>query len=272
MIRYPGVRGVGHTGRERVIGMQRARRLASTAVVAVLAVAGLSACRADPGVAAYLGGGETITRAEVDKIYEQARKDVDEAREQAPPAAPGASSQATPPVEVPFKQKDVLNALLTNKVLEQSATAKGVQAAAQPTAEQIAQGSGLSPEWEYTKLYVRSLQLREALLPKATPAPLTDADLRPVYDQLLAGGASDPTPYEDFKSQLSEQNKQALGQSIGLRNELSEIVAKANVKVNPRYGDQQLILLAAQAGNANVPLVQVSLAGAAESPSVTDVS
>jgi len=275
MIRYPGVRGVGHTGRERVIGMQRARRLASTAVVAVLAVAGLSACRAEPDVAAYLGDGQKITEAEVNEVYDQARDELTAAREQVQQQAPAdASGQPVPPVELPFKQKDVLNAMLTIDVLEQAAAAKGVQAAAEPTVEQIAQGSSYSPNWEYTKLYARTFQLRAALLPKVTPAPLTDADLRPVYDRLVSGGASDPTPYEQFKTQLSDQNKQALQQSIGLRNELAEIVEADNVKLNPRYGDQQLVLLSAQAGNADVPLVQVSFAGAdsSQAPFVTDVS
>ena len=37
MIRFPGVGAVGHGGRERVMPMQRVRRLASVAVVATLA-------------------------------------------------------------------------------------------------------------------------------------------------------------------------------------------------------------------------------------------
>ncbi|MFI7546386.1 hypothetical protein [Actinoplanes sp. NPDC049599] len=255
--------------------MQRARRLASTTVVAVLAVAGLSACQAEPDVAAYLGGDQKITEEQVQRVYDQARDELTAAREQVQQQdTTGASAAALPPVEMPFKQKDVLNALLTIDVLEQAAAAKGVQAAAEPTVEQIAQGSSYSPNWEYTKLYARTFQLRAALLPKVTPAPLTDADLRPVYDRLRAGGAGDATPYEQFKTQLSDQNKQALQQTIGLRNELAEIVEDDHVKLNPRYGDQQLVLLSAQAGNADVPLVEVSFAGAGSSkaPFVTDVS
>ena len=275
MIRFPGVGGVGHNGRERVIGMQRARRLASTTVVAVLAVSGLSACRQEPDVAAYLGDGRTITEARVEGIYDEARDELTRSRAQVQAqATTGASAEPVAPVQVPFKQRDVLNALLTVQVLEQAAATKGVQAAAEPTVEQIAQGSSYSPTWEYTKLYARTFQLRAALLPKVTPAPLTDADLRPVYTKLLAGGAGDATPYEQFKSQLSDTNKQALQQSIGLRNELAEIVSDDDVKLNPRYGDQQLVLLSAQAGNADVPLVEVSFAGAGASaePFVTDVS
>lgn len=275
MIGYQGVGGVRHTDRERVIPMQRARRLASTAVVAVLAVAGLSACRAEPGVAAYLADGETITDKQVTRIYEQAQDQLSASRKQIQQqGATDPSAAAVPPVEMPFKQKDVLNALLTVKVLEQAAAAKGVQAATEPSIDQIAQGTNYSPDWEYTKLYTQTFQLRAALLPKVTPAPLTDEDLRPVYDRLLAGGAGDSTPYEQFKSQLSAENKQALEQSLGLRNELAKIVADGDLKLNPRYGDQQLVLLSATAGNAQVPLVQVSFDGSdrADAPFVTDVS
>lgn len=275
MIRLPGVGGRDHDGRERVSSMQRARRLASTAVVAVLAVSGLSACRAEPGVAAYLGDGKTITEARIEGIYDEARDELTKSREQVQQqASTGASAPAVPPVEVPFKQKDVLNALLTVQLLEQAAATHGVQAASEPTVEQVAQGSSFAPTWEYTKLYARTFQLRAALLPKVTPAPLTDADLRPVYDRLRAGSSSDTTPYDQFKGQLSEENKQALQQSIGLRNELSKIVADDDVKLNPRYGDQQLVLLSTQAGDTQIPLVEVPFAGAgaSEAPFVTDVS
>lgn len=253
--------------------MQRARRLASTAVVAVLAVSGLSACRAEPGVAAYLGGGRTITEAQVERIYDQARDALTKSREQVQQqAATGASTAAVPPVEVPFKQKDVLNALLTADVLEQVAAAKSVQPAAEPTTERVAQASNLSPEWEYTKVYARTFQLRAALLPKVAPATLTDADLRPVYDRLIAGSPGEATPYEQFKGQLSAENKNALQQSLGLRDELTKIIKDEDVKLNPRFGDQQIVLLSAQAGEKEVPLVEASLAGASQAPFVTDVS
>jgi hypothetical protein len=256
--------------------MQRARRLASTAIVAALAVSGLAACRAEPDVAAYVGGGATITETEIQNVYDQARDELTDARAQAQQQGEkaGASAAAAPAVQVPFKQQDVLNALLTIKILEKAAAAHSVQAAAEPSVEQIAQGSKFSANWEYTKLYAKTFQLRAALLPVVAPAQLSDAQLRPVYDRLVAGGASDPTPYDQFKTQLSDANKQALQQSIGLRDEVLKIVADEDVKLNPRYGGQQLVLLSAQAGEKDVPLVEVSLAGAdaSEAPFVTDVS
>jgi hypothetical protein len=258
--------------------MQRARRLASTAVVALLAVGGLSACRSEPDVAAYLGDGKTITEAHVEGVYNEARRELTRSREQVQRQdTTGASAASVPPVQVPFKQSDVLNALLSIDVLEQAAAAKGVQAAAEPTVEQIAQSAGYSPNWLYTKLYARTLQLRSAVQPKVTPAPLTDADLRPVYERLVAGGAAGEAPsYEQFKGQLSDQNKQALQQSLGMRNELAKIIQDDNIKTNPRYGDQQMVLLSTQVGDAQVPLVEVSFTGtgtgASPAPFVTDVS
>ena len=227
-------------------------------------------------MAAYLGDGEKITEAQINEVYDQAEDELTTSREQVQQqqAATGASAAAIPPVQLPFKRQDVLNALLTIDVLEQAAAAAGVQPAADPTVEQIAQASSYSPTWEYTKLYTRTFQLRAALLPKVTPAELTDAELRPVYEQLRAGGAGGDTPYDEFKSQLSDQNKQALQQSIGLRDQLAKIVADDDLTLNPRYGDQQLVLLSATAGETQVPLVELSFAGAdaSEAPFVTDVS
>jgi hypothetical protein len=256
--------------------MQRARRLASTAIVAALAVSGLAACRSEPDVAAYVGGGATITEAEIDNVYDQARDKLTAAREQAQRQneQAGASTEPAPPVQVPFKQQDILNTLLTVKILEKAAAAHNVQAASEPTVAQVAQSSRYSPDWSYTELYTRTFQLRAALLPVVTPAQLTDAELRPVYDRLVQSGAGDATPYEQFKSQLSDTNKQALQQSLGLRDEVLKIVADEDIRLNPRYGNQQLVLLSAQAGDKDVPLVEASFAGAdgSKAPFVTDVS
>ena len=48
--------------------MQRVRRLASVAVVATLAVTGLSACRSAPDVAVYFGSTAQISVAEVERL------------------------------------------------------------------------------------------------------------------------------------------------------------------------------------------------------------
>ena len=114
MIRLPGVGGVGRGGRERVIGMQRARRLASVAVVASLAVAGLSACRSEPSVAAYAGGAK-ITEERVQDVWDDAR----EAFAAAP--APAADAAQAAPATLSVTRADVVRILLSVKVLAEVA-------------------------------------------------------------------------------------------------------------------------------------------------------
>ncbi|MEU4215575.1 hypothetical protein [Actinoplanes sp. NPDC026623] len=245
--------------------MQRARRLASTAVVAALVVGGLSACQAEPEVAAYVGSLGTIATAEVARIYDQAEDKLTESRDalllkqqQQQPA--GASAEPLPPVQMPFKQQDVLNTLLTLDILEQVAATHHVQPAAKPTVADITEATGFSPEWEYTGLYTRTYQLRAALSEAVPPGELTDAELRSVYDKLHAAAPSDLPPFEQFKSQLSEADQKTLEQSLGLRDEVAKVVEAEDVKPNPRYGTQELDLLSARPNNTLVPLVTAPLA------------
>jgi hypothetical protein len=252
--------------------MLRARRVVSTAVVAILAAAGLSACQQSPDVAAYVGD-ETITQDRVQKIYDQVKDELTAAREQAQQQSP--ASPAASPLSMPIKQQDVLNTLLSLDVLRKSAQAHGVQAAAEPTVDQVAQSRNFSPSWEFTKLYTETYQLRAALQTKVPPATLTEADLRDVYKRLIAGGAADPsTKFEDFVNGLGDQNKTLLQTYVALRNELQTITTDEKVKLNPRYGDQQVTLLSAQSAEGkDVPLVVFTFAGdAGEDPYVTDVS
>ena len=256
--------------------MQRARRLASTAVVAVLAVAGLSACQQSPDVAAYVGGG-TITEERVQDIYGQVRDQLTAAREQAQQqgGADGASAEPLPPLVMPIKQQDVLNALLSVDVLREAAKARGVQPADSPTVEQVAQARNYSPEWEYTKLYTETYRLRTALQSAVTPATLTEGDLRDVHQRLVKGGAADPsTTFEAFQSTLSPENKSLLQTYVAMRTELQGIVEDEKVKLNPRYGNQQITLLSAQGANGqDVPLISLAFAGnEAGDAYVTDVS
>ena len=80
--------------------------------------------------------------------------------------------------------------------------------------------------------------------------------------------------FDDFKRTLSEQNKALLQNYVAMRTELEKIVKDDKVKLNPRYGAQQVALLSAQSADGNdVPLVVLTLGGDdAENPYVTDVS
>ncbi len=256
--------------------MPRARRLVSTAVAAALAAAGLAGCQQSPEVAAYVGGG-TITEDRVEKIYDQVRDELTTAQEQARAAgeANGASAEPISPVTVPIKRQEVLNTLLSLDVLRRAAQAHGVQAAAEPTVDQVAQARSYSPQWEYTQLYAETYRLRAALQPVVSPATLTDDDLRDVYQRLTTGGAADPSAtFDQFKSTLSDENKKLLETYVSLRNELQQIASDEKVKLNPRYGNQQVTLLSASTqSGGEVPLVVATFTGASdEDPYVTDVS
>lgn len=256
--------------------MQRARRLASTAVVAVLAVAGLSACQQSPDVAAYVGG-KTITEERVEDVYDQVRTQLTAAREQAQQqaGADGGAAEPLPELTMPIKQQDVLNALLSVDVLRRSAQAHGLKAADSPTIEQVAQARNYSPDWEYTKLYTETYRLRTALQSAVTPAPLTEADLRDVHQRLVKGGAADPsTTFETFQSTLSPENKALLQSYVSMRAELQKIVEDEDVKLNPRYGNQEIVLLSAQGQNGqDVPLISLAFPGDDSGEAyVTDVS
>ncbi|MFI5492721.1 hypothetical protein [Actinoplanes sp. NPDC051859] len=253
--------------------MQRARRLASTAVVAVLAVAGLTACQQSPDVAVYSAGGK-ITQERVQGIYDQVQDQLVAERKKAQEQAEAAGTEALPQPVMPFKQQDVLNTLISVDILRKSAKAHGVQPAAAPTVEQVAQARNYSPAWEYTQLFAETYRLRTALQAAVPPATLTDADMRDVYTRLVQGGAADPNiKFEEFSSTLSAENKALLQSYVSLRTELGEIVKNDKLKINPRYGNQEIVLLSAQGGDGKeVPLVVLRLGDEAGDAYVTDVS
>src|SRR4051794_33905678 len=97
---------MGHTGRERVMTMLGARRLAPSAVVASLAVARVSACRSEPSVAAYLGN-DRIAESRVQDVWDEANDAVAAAGVQAGQA--GQPGEAAP---TPITRADVVRALV----------------------------------------------------------------------------------------------------------------------------------------------------------------
>ena len=271
MIRFPGVGGVRHTGRESMATMQRARRLASTAVVAVLAVSGLSACRNEPDVAAYIGK-TTISESRVDAIYDDAKTKLARsvaqvgAEQSADPAAAAQEPKLT------IGKADVVTTLVGLDVLRRIAEQQNLKATALPP-EQLAQSVNLPADTEYVKVYGEYRGYLDAFAQKVQPAQPTEADLRDVYNRLNAGGATgEGGTFEQFASSLSEQDAQVLQQNIGLRNALNAEVQKLNTTVNPRYGTPELPLVSFRnADGRALPLVVLSFVAATASPAVTDL-
>lgn len=274
MRRLPGVGGVRRARHERVATMQRARRLASTAVVAVLAVSGLSACRAEPGVAAYVGD-STITEARVEAIYADAERKLAAAADQvrAQQATPGATGQPVPDkVQLSIKRTDVVQALLGAQVLGDIAKQRNVPAAEIPAA-QVAQSVGLPENAEYVAVYVRYRGYLSGLAAAAKPVKASATDMRQVYDRFKGAGGfgNEPVAFEQFAGGLNEQDQAALAQSIGLREQIKADVGKLDLKVNPRYGIQELALLPfSSPSKGSVSLVGVPLDAGSDAPPVVD--
>jgi hypothetical protein len=235
--------------------MQRARRVASVAVAASLAVVGLSACRSSPQVAAYIGK-DRITENRVDAVLDDARAKT----------AAGAQGAA-------IKRQDVVDTLIGLDVLQEIAAKRNVTATAVAPAD-VAQAVGLRADAQYVTLNAQYRGFISAISTAATAATPTTADLRDVYDRLTKGGAN-PTnqSFQAFSSGISSQDAQTLAQTIGIRNYLQPEIAKLNTVVNPKYTSPELTLVSTQGSQGEtIPLVVLSLAPSQGDPAVVDAS
>ncbi|GIF19304.1 hypothetical protein BJ973_006349 [Actinoplanes tereljensis] len=242
--------------------MQRARRLASVAVVASLAVAGLSACRSAPSVAAYLGD-VRITESRVQDVWDEAQDAVVEAAGPAPAA----------PVTMPITRTDVVRTLVSSDVLAKVAKQQSVSLPADLSYDEYATSLHVPATTEFVKLYAQAdtyvRLLREGV---KNPPASTDADLREVYDVLSENGQVEGYSFDQFKQSLPDSNKQLVQTATAVRQEIAEITAPMNITVNPRYQPLGIPVLQFQTQNGAVrPLVSVPL-GADESVPVSAVS
>jgi hypothetical protein len=234
--------------------MQRARRLASVAVVASLTVAGLSACRSDPSVAAYLGD-QQITESQVQAVIDQAAR---------------ATAAGTP--VTPLGRADVVKTLLSVDVLTQVAQRNNVTLPADLQLSEFATMLKQPEKADYVRLYA-TVQgyvagLRNAL--KSGPEP-TDAELKQVYETLAAHGEIQPGQSEaQFKSALTDSQKQLLQVATGVQHEITDVSGAMRIRVNPRYQPAIISVLDLQTQSGqNYPLVTAPL-GPDETTPVVD--
>jgi hypothetical protein len=225
--------------------MQRDRRFASIAIVAVVALGGVSACRSEPAVAAYIGKAE-ITQARVDAVYADAESKLlasaDKARVQQS-ASPDPSAPPVPAdIKMPIGKAEVLTALIGADVLTAAAKATNAKPVEVPVAT-VSQQVGLPEDAEYVTLYSTYRGYLATLIKAAKPGSISEVDLHQVYDRLKAAGgfASSPVEFAEFSSGLGEEDRAALAQSVGLRDQLKD--QAATITVNPRYGVHELPLL-----------------------------
>lgn len=252
--------------------MHRARRLASIAVVASLGLGGLSACRSEPSVAAYVGDDTRITEKRVQEVWDDAFAAVQTANGDAEAAA----EASAPPATLSISRSDVVRTLVSNNVLTEVAQRESVTVPAELPLGDYATQLRLPQEAEYVRLYAESDALIRALRTKvqAAAADVTDDDLREVFDVLIsAQEVPAGTTFEQFKTQLPAENLALVKTAAAVRKEVAETTDAMKITVNPRYQPLTIPVLEFQTQNGALrPLVEVPLGQSAENNPVTDIS
>ncbi len=246
--------------------MQRARRLASVAVVASLAVMGLAGCRNSPSMAAYIGAGahpETVTQSQIDSIYDDAQA-----------KATGARTAADGSVQKPTKvsKQQIISAVVGLRVLRKYGADNNIKAQTFP-ADKVAASIFVAPDAKYVAIYSEFQGYLQAIAAKVQPGSVTEADVRDVYQRLEAGGSLPPsTTFEAFAGGLGQQDQQILAQRISLSKTLQPVAVKLNIDVNPRYTPAFSLLETQSPSGSPIAIVVVPLGTAHSTVPVTDLS
>jgi parvulin-like peptidyl-prolyl isomerase len=240
------------------MAMQRVRRLASAAMVAAVAVTGLSACRSAPDIAAYIDAGD-ITTAEVQRVYDDAKTKADAAAK-TPAATPAPIDSTAPGDSLPLTQSAVFDTLLSHDVLMRLAQKHKVQIPSPLPLDAYAQILKLPASAEYVRLYVEVEGLQFALNQGGQGGPLTEADIRDIFERAKQQQLVDPasTP-EQFSANLSADGKKVLGTAVALRNEAGTDISQQHIRLNPRFGSVEIPIFTQrdqQTGQAAVLVAQ----------------
>ncbi|MEE6263349.1 hypothetical protein [Plantactinospora sonchi] len=231
--------------------MQRARRLASIAVIAVLGTTALSACRSEPNVAAYVGD-RKITENEVTSVLNDAKSKVPPTS--TPTVEAGAPEAGAPPestVKAPTRG-EVVRVLVMEEVCRRLAADKGFQPAQAPPADEWAGQQGLPVGSRYVQ-HAINLQSCISAAPTGQPVAPSQQDLA---DLMARGQAAGVMPPEvDVEQVRQRYDGDTLRGGFALRQTLTTAVADYRVKLNPRYGQQEYPLLLL--GDAALVVVQI---------------
>ncbi|MFI6238889.1 hypothetical protein ACIBEF_03315 [Micromonospora sp. NPDC050795] len=233
----------------------RARRLAAVATVALGLVA-LSGCRAEPGIAAYIGD-QRITDVQVSTAMKDLRTK-NPAPESSASGQPGASQPTLP------KVADVVRTMVLTKVCEKLSAEKNYQPRGQVAADQAAQQLGLDPETGHVREVAKLFTCLSGL-----PAESVEPTKEEIADVIAAGRAAGKIPAEVTDEAAAQQlDGEQLRGALATKRILAEAAGRYDVTVSPRYRPLEFPLLSF-AGDA--PAVSVPL-GEPGSDAVTDIS
>ena len=215
------------------------RRLIALALAVPLALAGLAACQASPGVAAHVGD-TTITQDRVDQVVAEVRATLSQEYE--------SQLAAIEQAGVGQEQRDLLDQQLTDQIAalrnqvmtmlvlteagSQYAAAEGLSVAPTATSD-AAEALGLPADHAYVEVYAGFLSVLNALGEVAEPGEPSEADQREVYEHLEFQGQPLDAPFEEVQPLLTAD---ALARPVGVRDLLATVIEQADVRVQPGYG------------------------------------
>jgi hypothetical protein len=237
--------------RETVAAMQRARRLASLAVVVAVGVLALAGCKSVPSVAAYVGD-QKITEKRVDDILADVKKKLAAVHQPAVQASPSAAATPTLP-----GREMIVSTLVLNTVCDRLAADRGTKFTTVDI-NQVAQAEQLPAASTYVVERTKLYSCLGGVETGASAAP-TQAELREIYDRGKAAGA---IPKDQTFEQIAPQlDGTQLRSALAAKHTFTDVVAKYNVTVNPRYRPLELPLLSfsGSAAAVSVPIGQPAL-------------
>jgi hypothetical protein len=233
--------------------MQRVRRGALVAVLALVGAFVLTGCRSEPGIAAYVGS-EKITIDQVDAVVDAVDK-----------VNAGRTAEVRPG-PIPISRQRVLALIVYGDLAEQLIATKKL-ADKGDFIERVGATYGLPINHPYAQLLGSYLNRIDVLRknPDLTP-PSRDEILRYygtlVGAQLYQGGLSD----DEAVQQL---NQPPVAADINIQKSIEDLGRKANLTVNPRYEPLPLPLVISVDQHAELTELPFAQTG---NPFVTDAS
>jgi hypothetical protein len=244
-------KGVGAAragGHERVTTMQRARRVAFLAVLALVGGLALSGCRSQPNAAIYVGS-TSYSQKQVDRLANQFLK---------LPNSTRAAARTT--VAQWLVVRDLGKRLVAEKKwaapeVDVAGTAEQFQTELQSAdpnkAKQMVTDAG-----PLIKLVAEFAAYSGAVRQHAPPVEPTDADYADLYQRAKAASLVDPSQDEAaFRQGLNPQIAQTFASYLGARKLYTDAIKRANVVINPKYGPAEFAVWQQQSS----PLVVIAL-------------
>jgi hypothetical protein len=230
--------------------VRRWRRAAAAllGVLALGALAGFGGCGGggddwdDDAIIAYVGDVE-ITEAEVDAVAEDLRAEIG-AEIESELDRRAAEGELTDEELAEYEDKRYSQlrdqvAVTRTRVIEMRILTTAATSYAQdegiavpdPPIEMQADELGLSPESAYVQVVAGFFAVMSQLQAVAAPEPPTEQDQREVHTHMVEDGMT-TTTFEEAQEVLNEE---VLGEAVGMRNLLADILERADVRVNPEY-------------------------------------